>query len=108
MEHSIKIQKQYFNKVLSKEKTFELRKNDRNYKIGDTLILKEIDDHDLNTGHSVTVEITYILNGPCYGLEAGFCIMSVKRSLKKQNLIHLINRMIKNLFRKNFIKNDFN
>lgn len=78
MEHSIYIQKQYFDKVLSKEKTFELRKNDRDYKIGDTLILKEIDDHDLNTGRKIKVEITYILNGPIYGLDDGFCVMAIK------------------------------
>ena len=78
MEHSIYIQKQYFDKLLSKEKTFELRKNYSNYKVGDTLIFKEIDNYDLNTGRKIKAEITYILNGPCYGLEDGFCIMSLQ------------------------------
>ena len=84
MEHSIKIKKQYFDKILSKEKTFEIRKNDRDYQVGDTLILEEIDDYDLkwpyNSGRKIRVEITYILFGPCYGLEADFCIMSVKQT----------------------------
>lgn len=82
MEHTVKITKQYFVKLLSKEKTFELRKNDRNYKVGDVIILKEIDYYDLklsfNRGREVKAEITYILKGPVYGLEAGYCIMAIK------------------------------
>lgn len=82
MEHIVKIKKQYFVKLLSEEKTFELRKNDRNYKVGDVIILKEIDDYDLkfpfNRGREVKAEITYILKGPVYGLETGYCILAIK------------------------------
>lgn len=94
MEHFLKIQKQYFNSVLSNEKTFEIRKNDRDYRVGDKLILSEIYENGFQTGRLLIVKITYILFGPCYGLEAGFCIMSVKRSLKYPNPIHLINGQI--------------
>ena len=40
MEHILKIWPEYFILIASGEKNFELRKNDRNYKAGDTLILK--------------------------------------------------------------------
>ena len=43
MTHELKILPEYFNLVASREKTFEIRKNDRNYHAGDTLILKEWD-----------------------------------------------------------------
>lgn len=33
--HTLKIQKQYADAVLNGTKTFEIRKNDRNFKVGD-------------------------------------------------------------------------
>ena len=47
--HELKILPQYFEKVLDGSKTFELRKDDRGYEVGDILILKEfnvgLEDH---------------------------------------------------------------
>lgn len=39
--HEIKIEPVYFDKVLNNVKKFEIRKNDRNYKVGDIVHLKE-------------------------------------------------------------------
>lgn len=39
--HELKILPQYFKAVQNGSKTFELRKNDRRFKVGDTLILRE-------------------------------------------------------------------
>lgn len=83
MEHFLKIKRQYFDSILSNEKTFEIRKNDRNYNVGDKLILNEIDENDFQTGRQLIVKITYIINGPIYGLESGFCILSIKRCGKQ-------------------------
>ena len=41
MIHSVKIQPHYFNDVLTGRKTFEVRKNDRNYRVGDYIALNE-------------------------------------------------------------------
>lgn len=41
MTHYLKIKPSYFESVLSGQKTFEFRKNDRDYHIGDELILAE-------------------------------------------------------------------
>lgn len=38
--HELKILPKYFSEVYSGNKTFEVRKNDRNFKVGDMLILK--------------------------------------------------------------------
>ena len=78
MKHFLKIKRQYFNSVLSNEKTFEIRKNDRNYNVGDKLILSEVDENEFQTGRQLIVKITYLINGPIYGLESGFCILSIK------------------------------
>jgi len=56
-----KIQKWSFDKILSGEKTFELRLADWNCNTGDTLILREIDDQRNYTGRIIEKEITYVL-----------------------------------------------
>lgn len=39
--HELKILPEYFEKVLDGSKTFELRKDDRGFNVGDILILRE-------------------------------------------------------------------
>jgi len=81
--HNLKTWPSYFNEVLSGEKTFEIRRNDRQFQVGDLLILEEYipfeestdneestddDDDDEEsredlgtyTGRSVQMVITYI------------------------------------------------
>ena len=46
--HTLKIYSEYYDAVRNGIKTFEIRKNDRDYKVGDTLRLREYDP-DLET-----------------------------------------------------------
>lgn len=76
--HELKILPQYFNEVVSGNKQFELRKDNRDYQIGDLLLLKEyLADKDEYTGRESNLyKITYILrNVPEYGLMDGYCII---------------------------------
>lgn len=41
MKHELKLVQPFFNDVFTGKKKFEIRKNDRDFKIGDELILKE-------------------------------------------------------------------
>ena len=41
--HRLKILHEYFEAQKNRVKTFEIRKNDRNFKVGDSLMLYEID-----------------------------------------------------------------
>lgn len=76
--HQLKIGASFFEDVYTGEKSFELRKNDRDYKVGDILELMEYADGQY-TGRSIKVCITYILEDHT-GLEDGYCIMAVTRS----------------------------
>ena len=79
--HHIKLGATFFEEVASGEKTFELRKNDRDYKKGDILEMMEFKDGK-NTGRTVRVLVTYILE-EFAGLEDGYCIMAT--SLMNEN-----------------------
>jgi len=78
MEHELKIPPQYFEEVWNETKTFELREDDRNYKVGDTLRLLEF-DYGTYTGRECNRTISYILrNVEQYGLKKGFVILAMK------------------------------
>ena len=61
--HELKILPEYFRAVLYGVKTFEIRKNDRDFQRGDTVCLMEYDrESDTFTGRQQLIEITYVLN----------------------------------------------
>lgn len=76
--HKLKTHVEYYKLVVSGEKNWELRLNDRNYEVGDQLILEEYDkDKKEYTGFSTSRIVTYILkDAPHFGLRGGYCIMS--------------------------------
>ena len=72
--HRIKILPKYFNEIVGGRKRFGLRKNDRDYKVGDMVTLCEWDGEKY-TGNEITIEIRYLLEDcPQYGLMDGYCI----------------------------------
>ena len=78
MEHKIKIIEQFAEEHLSGKKPWELRENDRNYKVGDTIIFTIVDRYYKPIGKHYKREITYLFEGGMYGLEKGFCIFTIK------------------------------
>lgn len=77
MVHELKTLPEYFNAVVEGKKTFEVRKNDRNFKIGDILVLKEWTRGGY-TGNMVRKKITYILDDNSGYVLDGYVIMSIK------------------------------
>jgi len=60
--HELKSWPQFFTRVISGEKTFELRVNDRDFKLGDFLFLREYDPQtEQYSGRFQYARITYIL-----------------------------------------------
>ena len=84
MIHHLKILPVYFNAQISGAKNFELRKNDRDFKLSDKIMLHEVTrlkPHE-KTGRSCLVEITFVLshipNCPFEGLKDGYCVIGTR------------------------------
>lgn len=76
--HELKILPQYFQAVWDGTKNFELRRNDRDYKVGDILLLREYVNGEY-TGSFLRVIVTYILKDCSeYGLDKDYCILSFR------------------------------
>lgn len=76
MIHKLKILPEYYEAVRTSVKTFEVRKNDRDFKVGDTLILREYDvEQQEFTGRDVRRKISYILDNQSY-LREGYVILA--------------------------------
>ena len=85
MTHILKTDPCVFRAFETGIKRFEIRYDDRNFQIGDNLHLKETrysgeemkEGNPLEyTGYEDWMKVRYILRGPCYGLQAGWVIMS--------------------------------
>lgn len=81
MIHDLKILPEYFVEVVRGNKTFEVRKDDRPFNVGDELILYEVNCGKY-TGRNIKVIITYILRNPDYCKE-GYCILGFKQPVKR-------------------------
>lgn len=86
MIHELKTDPMVFEALVNGDKTFEIRKNDRGFEVGDVLELRETQYTGADiatgaplvyTGRSIAVVVDYILHGPVYGLAEGWVIMSV-------------------------------
>lgn len=90
-EHVLKLNDRYFDAVANGIKTFEIRKNDRDYKVGDTLVLKKVDDDGkyltyattifgINLNYEIKVAVTYILTHDEFdGISEGYVALGIRR-----------------------------
>lgn len=81
--HELKCWPDFYPEIANGSKPFELRRNDRHYRVGDKLRICEWDDKKgVHTGREVTKTISYVLEGvgpgaipPLHGLLKGYCIL---------------------------------
>lgn len=79
MTHALKTWPTYFNEVMNGFKPFELRKYDRPFELGDTVLLQEYTEEGGYTGSEGAFQITSILSDrPDMGLKKGYCILGIK------------------------------
>lgn len=75
--HELKTWPSAFDAIWGDRKHYELRKNDRDFNIGDNIILREFDDvSNSYTGRAVECEITYMTCGGEWGLPEDMCVLS--------------------------------
>lgn len=93
MEHELKIWPDFFDPVANGTKRFEMRMNDRNFQVGDKLLLREWNPIDEYTGRSVRVAVTHVLKisdlsaelktimglNPCPAMLNAMAILSIAR-----------------------------
>lgn len=78
MIHELKAHPQYFKSLWDESKKFEVRRKDRDFKVGDRLLLKEWEPQREDfTGVMLFKRITYILDDPDYCKE-GFVILAIE------------------------------
>lgn len=78
--HDLKILPEYFVAVKNGTKTFELRKDDRDYKVDDMLLLSKWSPELGYFGDMLMTRIVYILNG-VPGLEPGYVVLGISSTL---------------------------
>lgn len=82
MTHELKVWTAYFNDIVKGVKSFEVRRNDRNFLVGDELYLREWNESEQSyTGRGCRRIVTYILQGGKFGLEPGYVVMAIKPEL---------------------------
>lgn len=82
--HELKTLQPYFDDIVRGVKKFEIRKNDRDFKQGDTLILKEYDHINWGNGNYSGKEIrmhviSIMYHSEHFGLKDGYVIMSIQK-----------------------------
>lgn len=87
--HELKIDPDLFDATVDGLKSYEIRRNDdRDFRVGDILVLRctKFSSEEmlrgaplLYSGKNISCEILHVLEGPIYGLEAGWSILSLRR-----------------------------
>ena len=85
-QHELKCWPQFFEAILADKKRHDLRRFDRQFEVGDHLLLREFDPvGSAYTGRQQLVEVTFITSPslPCalseQALGPGYCILSIAR-----------------------------
>lgn len=88
--HELKTDANVFDQVADRWKGFEIRFNDRDFKIGDYLLLKKTSYTGtemkagkplIYLGQELLVRVRYIMHGPQYGLAEKWVIMAITEPL---------------------------
>lgn len=78
MDHELKTWPEHFEAVRRRVKTFEVRKDDRTFQVGDFLHLREWDPATKEyTGRDCMRPVLHILRGGQFGIESGYVVLSI-------------------------------
>ena len=76
--HRLKTWPEYFQNVIDGNKTYEIRKDDRDFMSGDIVILEEWNPvNGEYTGRIIRFQIGTVIREPAWGLQQGYCVFSL-------------------------------
>jgi hypothetical protein len=78
--HTLKTLPPFYERVEANQKNFEVRKNDRDFQVGDIVHLKRYEpgaDKDLYSHYTIARKIIYILHDGQFGIELGYCVLGL-------------------------------
>ena len=76
-EHELKCWPPYFDHMVRGRKRFDVRPNDRNFREGDLVWLREFSEEDGYTGRHTIRVVTYVLPGGQFGIEDGYVVLGL-------------------------------
>ena len=76
-EHHLKCHVQYFDAIARGEKNFEVRRNDRDFQLGDVLILHRYDPRQGYRFVELRRRVTYVLPGGQFGIEPDYVVLAL-------------------------------
>ena len=78
--HELKSWPACFAAVKAGHKPFDVRENDRNFQVGDALVLREFEpESEQYTGQAVTRWVSYVLEGGAFGVQPNWCVLGFSR-----------------------------
>lgn len=84
--HRVKTHESLYEAIMLQAKKAEFRKNDRNYRHGDTLVMTFVDDDGrVPDGKEERPEflVSHVVYGPDWGIPDGYCMMSITPAIRK-------------------------
>lgn len=77
-DHELKLWSEFFEDIFYRRKTFDVRKNDRNFEVGDHIFFRQWDkDRGEYLGGACARRVTYILPGGQFGIEPGYVVLGI-------------------------------
>lgn len=81
--HDLKTLPSYYAAIIDGSKTFEVRENDRDFAVGDKLILSEFEPSDslgggIFTDRETHCLVTYVMHGGRFGIAPNTVVMGIK------------------------------
>lgn len=77
IEHELKCLPVYYNAIECGDKTFDVRRDDRGFQRGDTVVLQKYDRAVGYMGPELRFKISWILTGGQFGIEPGFVVLAL-------------------------------
>jgi len=77
--HVLKCWPAYFEAMRVGRKSFEVRRNDRDFQVGDCIVVQEYNPElGRLSGEAFSVRVVYMLAGGQFGMPEGYCVMGIE------------------------------